>query len=294
MPESKLSVGNVEILALTDQRVVDYPLPLSELFPDVPAEAWAPFRQHYPEVFSGPDTWRSHYGCYLLRSQGRTILVDTGAGSTATNPGMVTSAFLGGTEGRLMDELQAAGVRPEDVDIVFFTHLHPDHVGWNLSQSGANPKAMFPRARYVIHQADWDAFGKPEVQEQFPFRYWEETLGPLETLGVLDLLSGEQALTSEITAIPTPGHTPGHTSLVIASTSQHALIMGDVACHPGQITEVDWGFLFEMDQALAAQVRRRLLDRVEAENAVVAACHFPAPGFGRLVRIEGRRYWQAL
>jgi glyoxylase-like metal-dependent hydrolase (beta-lactamase superfamily II) len=129
----------------------------------VPAEAWAPFRQRYPALFSGPDTWHNHYGCYLLRSQGRTILVDTGIGSKTTNPGMVNT-LAGGIDGRLLAELQAAGVRPEEVDAVFFTHLHPDHVGWNLSQSGANPRPTFPRARYVVHQTDWATFKQPEVQ----------------------------------------------------------------------------------------------------------------------------------
>jgi hypothetical protein len=88
MAESKLFVGHVEVVALTDNSR-DFPIPLSELFPNAPADAWAPFRQRYPEVFSGPDTWHNHYGCYLLRSQGRTILVDTGLGSKATNPGAV-------------------------------------------------------------------------------------------------------------------------------------------------------------------------------------------------------------
>jgi len=290
MAESKLSVGSVEVLALTDGEG-DFPFPLSQLFPSVSAEAWTPFRQRYPELFSGPDTWRNHYGCYVLRSQGRTILVDTGIGSKATNPGMI-NMLAGGVDGRLMAELQAAGVRPEDIDTVFFTHLHPDHVGWNLVQGGANPRATFPRARYVMHQADWEAFKRPEVQASFPFPFWEETLGPLETLGVLDLLAGEQALTSEITAISTPGHTPGHMSLAIVSAGQRALIMGDVAIHPAQVTEPSWSVLFDMDQALAARVRRQFLDRVEADSAMLVACHFPAPGFGRLVRLEGRRYWQ--
>ena len=290
MAESKLSVGNVEVLALTDGEG-DFPFPLSQLFPSVSAQDWAPFRQRYPELFSGPDTWRNHYGCYVLRSQGRTILVDTGIGSQTTNPGMINT-LAGGVDGRLMAELQAAGVRPEDVETVFFTHLHPDHVGWNLVQGGANPRATFPRARYVMHQADWEAFKRPEVQASFPFSFWEETLAPLETLGVLELLAGEQPLTSEITAIPTPGHTPGHMSLALVSGGQRALIMGDVAIHPAQVTEPSWSVLFDMDQALAARVRRQFLDRVEAEGATLVACHFPAPGFGRLVRLEGRRYWQ--
>lgn len=292
MAENKLFVGHVEVLALTDS-AGDFPMPLSQLFPTVPADAWAPFRQRYPELFSGPDTWHNHYGCYLLRSQGRTILVDTGLGSKATNPGAVHT-FAGGIDGRLLAELHAAGVRPEEVDTVFFTHLHPDHVGWNLSQGGATPRPTFPRARYVVHQTDWATFKQPEVQAATPFPFWEETLGPLETLGVLDLLPGERALTSDITAIPTPGHTPGHMSLAIVSGGQRALIMGDVAIHPAQITETDWSMRLDMDQPLAAQVRRQVLDRVEAEHTTLVACHFPEPGFGHLVRVEGRRYWQGL
>lgn len=286
MAENKLFVGQVEVLALTDS-AGDFPLPLSQLFPSVPADAWAPFRQRYPELFSGPDTWHNHYGCYLLRSQGRTILVDTGLGSKATNPGAV-NMFAGGIDGRLLTELHAAGVRPEDVETVFFTHLHPDHVGWNLSQG----RPTFPRARYVAPQTDWAA--SKQFEAATPFSYWEETLGPLQTLGVLDLLPGEHALTSEITAIPTPGHTPGHMSVAILSGGQRALITGDVAVHPAQVTETDWPMRFDMDQELAPKVRRQVLDRVEAEHTILIACHFPDPGFGHLVRVEGRRYWQGL
>jgi glyoxylase-like metal-dependent hydrolase (beta-lactamase superfamily II) len=254
MPESRFSVGNVEIVALTDIEV-DLPIPLSQLFPDVPLAAWAPHRQRYPEVFPRPDTLHPHFGGFLLRSQGRTILVDTGMGSAATNPGAVAT-FAGGADGHLLEELQVVGVRPEDVDTVFFTHLHPDHVGWNLSRGGGQVRATFPRARYVTHQADWETFKTPEGQGHIPFPFWEETLGPLETLGVLELLAGEQALTSEITAIPTPGHTPGSMSLVIVSGGQRALIIGDVTINPAQVTEPDWVLVFDMVWIRPWQCRR--------------------------------------
>lgn len=292
MAEGQLTVGRVEILALTDGEG-PFPIPLSQLFPTVPPAAWAPFQQRYPGLFAGPDTWHNHYGCYVLRSQGRIILVDTGIGSHATNPGMVTT-LAGGVDGRLLQELQAAGVRPEDVDVVFFTHLHPDHVGWNLLREGTTPRATFPHARYLIHQADWETFQRPEVQAALPFSFWEETLGPLASLGVVDFLTGEHALTGEITAVPTPGHTPGHMSLAIQSGGERALILGDVAIHPAQVTENDWGAIFEMDQHVAAQIRQQVLDQAEAEGTILAVCHFPEPGFGRLVRLEGKRYWQGL
>lgn len=283
MAETALTVGNVTIVALTDGGG-DFPLPLSRLFPSVPSEAWEPYRQRYPEVFGGPETWRNHYGCYLLRSQGRTILIDTGIG-----PGPVR--VLGGVQGRLLEELRATGVAPEEIDTVFFTHLHLDHVGWNLTAEG---KPTFPRARYLIHQADWEAFHRPEAEANLPEPYVARTITPLQSLGVLELLSGERALTAEVTAIPTPGHTPGHMSILVSSGGEKALITGDVLLHPAQVSEPEWCIAFDMDAEEAVRTRRRILDRLEAEGLTVVACHFPEPGYGRIVRLEGRRYWQAL
>ncbi len=290
MPEGTLTVGNVEILAINDGEV-DFPFPLTDIFPSVPAEAWAQYQERYPEVFAGPTTWHAHWGGYLIRSEGQILLVNSGIGSSTSNPGVVNN-MNNGVDGNLLAELRSAGVAPGDVNTVFFTHLHPDHVGCNLTQEGNRLRATFSGARYVVHQADWEAFSSQEVQDLFPFPYWNETLGPLEGLGVLDLLTGEQALTSEVTALPTPGHTPGHMSLLINSGGERAVVLGDVAIHPAQVTEDDWHFAFELDQPQANRTRREFFDRLEQEGLTVAACHFPAPGFGRIVLIEGRRYWQ--
>ena len=290
MAGGKLTVGNVEILGLTDIEV-DFPMPITQCFPDVPLESWAPYQQRFGSELPGKETWRAHFGGMVLRSQGQTILVDTGMGTNATNPGAV-AMFCAGVDGHLLDQLQAAGVRPEEIDTVFLTHLHPDHVGWNLSADGTGLRPTFPRARYVAHRADWDAFRTPEVQAHFPFPFWEEILAPLEKLGVVDYLSGEYALTSEITAVSTPGHTPGSMSLAITSGGQHALIVGDVATDPAQVSEPDWEFAFDMDPKLAVESRKQMIDRAEAEDGFFIGCHFP--NFGRVVRIEGRRYWQGI
>ncbi len=81
-------------------------------------------------------------------------------------------------------------------------------------------------------------------------------------------------------------------SLAIVSSGERALIMGDVFHNPAQVTETDWKFSFDSDPALAVQTRNRMVERAEAENATMAICH--TSGFGRVVRAEGRRYWQAL
>ena len=198
--------------------------------------------------------------------------------------------MVGGAEGRLLHEMETAGVGPEDVNTVFFSHLHFDHVGWNLThEPGAPVRATFPNARYVAHRADWDVFQRPEVRELFP-PHWDQTLGPLSDLGVLDLLDGERPLTGEITAIPTPGHTPGSMSLAIVSGGQRAYLLGDVFHGPAQITETGWKFSFDMDADQGVATRVAMIERAESEAAIMGICHHG--GFGRVVRAEGRRYWQ--
>ena len=288
MAYTKQTIGNVEIMVLHDAEIA---LPFSRSFPGVPAEAWAPYQQRFPEAFIGADSLRVHFECYLIRSQGQTLLVDTGLGSATSNPGTVANVGSG-TEGQLLSRLQSAGLQASDIDTVFLTHLHPDHVGWNMTRNDAGESVTFPNVRYVGNQADWDAFNTPRDSEIFGFDWWEQTVAPLRELGVLDLVTGETQLTSEITAIPTPGHTPGSMSLAIVSAGERAFIMGDVFHGPAQVTETDWVFHYDVDPDLAVQTRRRMLDRVEAENAAMAICHHS--GFGKVIRVEGRRYWQAL
>ena len=290
MPGATITVGNVEITAVHDNEGA---LPLSMVFPGVDAELWVPYQQKYPECFNGDnnENFAAHFDCYVIRSEGRIILVDTGVGSMATNPGSVT-AFAGGVDGRLLSDLQTAGVNKEDIDTVFFTHLHPDHVGWNVNNDGPTPVPAFPNARYVFHQDDWEAFRPPRDSEVFGLTFWEETLAPLEAAGVIEPLSGEHSITSEITAILTPGHTPGSMSLAIDSGGEKALVMGDAFHGPPQVSEPSWVFAFDADPDTAVQSRNRMLDRAEAENAIMAICH--STGFGRIVSQEGRRYWQGL
>lgn len=287
MPPSKFTVGNVDITVLHD---AESALPLNQTFPNVPASLWSPYQQRYPEAFDGTENLRVHFECYLVLSRGQTILVDTGLGSNATNPGTVV-AFGGGNDGQLLAELSAAGLKPEDVDTVFLTHLHPDYVGWNTS-GGPDNLPSFPKARYVANEADVGAFKSPLDEQIFGFKFWEETIAPLEKAGVLDLLTGESALTSEVTAIPTPGHTPGSMSLAIVSGGERALIMGDIFHNPAQVTETEWALSFDSDPDLAIQTRVRMVERAESENAAMAICH--TTGFGRVVRDAGRRYWQVI
>jgi len=177
--------------------------------------------------------------------------------------------------------------------MVVMTHLHRDHVGWNLTDAGGRWVPTFPKARYWVSTKDWEACHQPDVQPtRFPNA--PTCVWPLADLGLVEFMKGEHALTRTLTAVPTPGHTPGHMSILVTSHGERALVLGDAAHSPVQLQEPDWVSRADMDPDLTRQTRRTLLDRVEREEIVVAAGHFEAPGFGRIVRLEGRRYWRGL
>jgi glyoxylase-like metal-dependent hydrolase (beta-lactamase superfamily II) len=290
MAGSQITIGKVRITGLSDA-VLAHPLTLDRLFPSVPAEAWEGYRQGYPDAFVGSSAWRVNVGCYLLRSSGKTILVDAGIGAAG---GEIANSLRVPSGGRLLEKLQSLSLRPEDVDVVFLTHLHRDHVGWNVVQEDGQRRLTFPRARYIVHQADWEAFHRPEVQAAWSLTHLEQAVTPLQSLGGLELISGELNITDEVMAVHTPGHTPGHMSVLVLSRARSAVITGDVIVHPAQVANADCAFGFDMDVQEARQTRHRLLEQIEAEGMAVFGGHFPKRGYGRLVREDGRRYWQAL
>lgn len=286
----KVTVGNVEIMAVLD--MVPPPRAPEVMFPDVPKEDWGP----YQDTLEAGQI-QLYYGVWVLRSQGRTILVDTGMG-----PG--PHPQLGDRTGNLYEELRPilipaerannTNVSPSDeVDIVVHTHLHGDHVGWNVRYSGGMPAPYFRRARYLVPKLDWDYFNQPEVLAERP--YIKTQVLPLQRLRKIDLIEGEYNITDEVSTLPTPGHTPGHQAILISSQGQKAMIAGDVLHTKAQVLEPSWTVWVDVDKDASRRSRESLLDRAEKEDYVVAAGHFhPSENLGKVVRREGRRYWQAL
>lgn len=284
MSVGRVVVGDVEIVGLSDATVT-YPWPLDELFPGV--ASWEAYRERYPAVFASPTEWRSDNNSYVLRSGGRTILIETGIGP-ADSP--LAAAFQ--TSGRLLDRLGALGIQPDHIDTVVLSHLHPDHVGWNVRWDADGVHLTFPNAQYIVHRADWEAFHRPEVQERFPFAYVAQTITPLRELGALHLVEGDRHLTEDVVVMHTPGHTPGHLSVMVASRGEQALLLGDVVVHPLQVAEPDRNSAFDMDEDMARATRERLLQRAQGSDLLVAARHLREPGFGHVVTETDRAVWQ--
>ena len=277
MPSNKLTIGNVEITSVTDGLLA---FDLCNFFPEIPAENWEPYADH----LTADHKVQFNLACFVIRSEGKTIVVDTGLGPKVDEDT---------PWGELMDNLKANGIQPEDVDMVVLTHLHRDHVGWNLLSKDGKYAPTFPNARYWMSTKDWEACHDPAlVETRFPNA--PECVWPLEDLGLIEFMDGEVALTSELTTLPTPGHTPGHMSIMINSGGQRGIILGDVLHNTVQVHETDWVSRADIDPAQTRITRRDLMERLEREGIPVAAVHMPAPGYGKIVRLQDRRIWQVL
>jgi glyoxylase-like metal-dependent hydrolase (beta-lactamase superfamily II) len=170
-------------------------------------------------------------------------------------------------------------------------------VGVGVSRRGSGRRTEKVRQYLDKVGYDWDTVHRIEVQQELASiapDYVEQTLTPLESLGVLDPADGDQRILSkEVTALHTPGHRPGSMSLLLASKGERAILVGDAIGHPAHVEHPDRYVVHDMDHPRAEQTRHQLLDRIEAEGLILSANHLPEPGFGRVVRLEGRRFWQA-
>ena len=189
-------------------------------------------------------------------------------------------------------ELKNLKISPDDIDIVFLTHLHLDHVGTNMTHESGGWKQTFPNATYMVAKSDWEMFNR--MADKPAFQYIKEQVQPLLSNGNLDLFEGETSLTDGVTTIPTPGHTPGHTSLLLESEGETAVIIGDAAHIPPQVEQSSWSPSPDRDKPLSAKTRSSLMDFIEKENALIASGHFPKPGFGKIIKTDSGRSYKPL
>jgi glyoxylase-like metal-dependent hydrolase (beta-lactamase superfamily II) len=224
-----------------------------------------------------PDgTVRLPIGAFLMPGD-EPLLIDAGLGPGFPRPDVMTG-------GRLPEELVAAGVRPDEVAHLALSHLHPDHVGWLATKRGG---ITFPNAQVYVAQGDLDHFLGEEHPGLTPWT--REALRDLAERGRVTVLDGERQIVPGLTALPAPGHTPGHTVYAIHDGPERALMLGDSIYCPQQLTETDWGATSEVDPVLARQTREWLWREIEDSGSAAVGQHFPGLQAGRVLGRE----WQA-
>jgi glyoxylase-like metal-dependent hydrolase (beta-lactamase superfamily II) len=207
----------------------------------------------------------------LLVSGGKRVLLDAGYGAGARNP-------LGGKQ---MQALAGIGVKPEDIDAVFITHAHPDHL-WGFAGDAGN--ALYPNAELVIGEDEYN-FWSNEANDLAPMatlfttarRCFKAAGSRLRTIKP----GGEIA--PGISSVAASGHTPGHSAVLVSSGDRQLLVTADTANHAVLFLEhPEWHFSFDFDPSKASATRKALLDRAATDKLRVLGYHFPFPGVGHI------------
>jgi glyoxylase-like metal-dependent hydrolase (beta-lactamase superfamily II) len=168
------------------------------------------------------------------------------------------------------------------VDTVVCTHLHVDHVGWNTMLEDGKWVPTFPRARYLIgrkEHAHWSAEGDAEAQQILA-----DSVQPIFDAGLVDLVEMDHRLSAEVRLVPTPGHTPGHVSVMIESQGERAMITGDMTHHPCQLAHPEWSPPFDSDPTASAAMRRGVFEDLADQPVLVIGTHYAAPTAGHVKR----------
>ncbi|MFC4562316.1 MBL fold metallo-hydrolase [Nocardiopsis mangrovi] len=283
-----MSLGDVEVI-----RVVEWHspfLPASGMFPTAAAGLWKGNEDRLAPDHWEPDTDRVVIALqtWVLRSGGRTVLVDTGAGNGRERPGM--APYFHQCQGDFLGLLARAGVRPTDVDVVVNTHLHVDHVGWNTVDADGEWVPTFPNAHYLIPAADDFHYGPDNAYgnglHEVDRLIYEDSIAPIHQAGKAVLWDGLHRIDEHLTLESAPGHTPGSSVLRLASGSDRAVFAGDLLHSPVQILDpcCNSNACLAPEQAVAS--RRRVLGRAADERELLVPAHFG--GAGALeVRREG-------
>ena len=264
----------------------------AQFFPDSPDGSWDEHRGWLAPDFWNPEDDEVHVAIqtWLLRSEGRTILVDTGVGNHKDRPYAPVWSRL---DTDFLDNLAAAGVRPEDVDIVVNTHLHIDHVGWNTRLEGRTWVPTFPNATYLMPQRDfefWDPAGGHEpVLGRGNQNVFEDSVAPVHDAGLTQLWDGAHRIDQNLRLELAPGHTPGSSVLVLESGGDRALFVGDLVHTALQLVEPATNSCFCEDPAQSRATRHELLGRAAEENALVLPAHLGGQGAAEIDR-NGSRF----
>ena len=260
----RLRIGSTEIIALADGEGLFFS-PRADAFPGATAAQWAEVDGYDPDAVDAEGRWRLQFRAYAIRGDKGITVVDAGIG-----PADGPAASWAPVPGVLPQSLDAAGIDPAEVDTVVLTHLHTDHVGWAVVTEANGRRPYFPNAEYLLQRAEYDALDalNPQLRETLT--------DPLTAAGRLRLLDGDTSLRAG-RAVATPGHTPGHQSVLVGEGRELALVTGDLLVHALQLLHPELAYSHEIDPEVARHSRERMLSREAAGTLHLATLHLATP-----------------
>jgi glyoxylase-like metal-dependent hydrolase (beta-lactamase superfamily II) len=215
--------------------------------------------------------------CLYIDANGTKILADTGFGAVRRPP-----------MGNVEPALASIGVQPEDINIVYLTHFHGDHI---IGLHNAEGQPTYPNARYVTSNAEWAEW--MERWEQSEQEAHKNLLQMIKSLvDKFSFVDDGDEVVPGVKAVLAPGHTLGQTGLLVESNGEGFIHNADVLHQPFQFAHPEWHVSFDSDKPLAAETRRNVLERCANENLLAMFYHLPFPGVGRVARDGDVYRWQ--
>jgi glyoxylase-like metal-dependent hydrolase (beta-lactamase superfamily II) len=223
--------------------------------------------------------------CLLVRAAGKTILVDTGLGDKLP-PKLVELWGLSHPNGTLLDGLARLGLAPGHVDLVINTHLHGDHCAGNTTFTpDGDVRPVFPNAEYFVQRREYEDAMRPNERTQatyVPINY-----EPLARSGQLTLLDADREIVPGVSVVLTPGHTPGHQSVLFESGGLHALFVADLASYAVHFERLGWMTAYDVEPLVTLETKRRWQAWALEHDALLIFQHDTQVGAARLAEDEG-------
>ncbi len=270
----RMALGEFEVTAISDGTA---PLPVDKFLTNTTAaKVEAALAKAY--LKSPVET---SFNAYLVNTGTKLVLIDTGAGT-----------LFGPTLGKLVTNLKASGYKPEQIDEIYITHMHTDHIGSLV----ANGKLVFPSAIVRAAKAEGDQFLSQESLDKAPeaakesMKSVQSMINPYATAGKYKPFEGKTELVPGISAVPTVGHTHGHTIYVVESKGQKLVLWGDLMHVAAvQFPDPSVTIQFDTDSKKAAAERKKAFGEAAKQGYFVGVAHLPFPGIGQL-RADGKGY----
>lgn len=276
-------VGNVKITRVVEMEVTGGS---RFILPDATRDACLDIPWMQPHFMDENGNLIMSIHALVLDTGDRRIIVDTCIGNdkqrSIPNWSNLQTSFL--------QDLAAAGYPRESIDTVLCTHLHVDHVGWNTMLVDGEWVPTFTGARYLVGEREWAYWDQNEDESTYG-SVMGDSVRPVIDAGLVDFVAMDHRLTDEIWLEPTPGHTPGHVSVHIASDGQEALITGDCIHHPCQMTRTDWCSSADYDQDQGKATRLGLLETYAERDVLVIGTHFATPTAGHVKKLPTGGWW---